>query len=169
LNIDAIEFVQRAQHIDFKQALAYLGDSYGVPVSQQPLTPAQRSHYGKQERDYKLELPAACRWHRAGVLMAEEVLAKLKDPLGNTKCGSTDWQEILDVERVLARLRRLHGRSLVDEYRAWHRSHPQLTRAMVYAVEIREHAEMRALDAYWRSLETRGELPTQVKTSLRLN
>src|SRR4030095_6500292 len=51
VTLDVIEFVRRAQGIDFKGALSYLSDRYGVPLKNWRLPPADRAKYAKQQRD----------------------------------------------------------------------------------------------------------------------
>jgi hypothetical protein len=155
ISLDAIEFVQRAQGTDFKGALSYLGDRYGVPLQSWRLLPADRAKYARQQRGLERDLPTARRWHRAALLLIEGVLAKLKAPLANPKEGPAEPDEIFRFEQYLLRLRRLEGAALVDEYRHWAEDNRLFTAGMVNAVEMREAAELLALEAYWAMAEAR--------------
>jgi DNA primase len=45
LSVDPIAFIERAQRTDFKSALSYLADKYGVALSNRPLSRAQKQQY----------------------------------------------------------------------------------------------------------------------------
>jgi hypothetical protein len=47
LNLDPISFIERAQRTDFKSALSYLADRYGVPLNNAPLTRDEKRQYAR--------------------------------------------------------------------------------------------------------------------------
>jgi hypothetical protein len=154
LSLDVIEFVQRAQATDFKGALSYLSNRYGVPLQSWRLPPADRAQYAREQRDFERDLPAARRWQRAALLVADSRLDELKAPLSDPKCGPTDYEEIFRVEQDLTRLRRLEPSALVKEYSACRERDPQVTSALVQRIARLEHTEKLALEAYWDAMDS---------------
>ena len=138
---------------DRQAALKWLAPLAGVALEDKCLSPAGRAEWARRQRALERDLLAARRWQRAAVAMAEQVLAELKAPLLGSLPGFTDPNEILGIEQVFAHLRRLDGGLLVDQYHVWRERHPHLAGAMVRAVAVRERAERRALNAYWKSME----------------
>jgi hypothetical protein len=153
VSFDVIELVQRALGTDFKDALAYLSDRYGVPLHPWRLPPVERARFAQQRRRLERNLPDALRWQRAAILITDTHLDELKAPLADPALGPTDWQEIPRVEQRLARLRRLTGRALVDEYHACRERHPLLATAIVQFATRFEVIRQRALLGYWDALE----------------
>lgn len=154
INLDVIDFVIRVQRTDFKGALAYLGDRYGVPLRSWRLPPAHRPRYVQEQRDLERDLPDALRWKSTASAMAEVLLARLKAPLADPAAGTAEPDEIFCFEKFLLRLRRLEGAALVDEYRRWAKD-SQLTPGMMYAAELREAAAWLAAEDYWAKAEDR--------------
>ena len=135
--------------------LRYLGEKYGVPLQSRQLRPQERAQYARQQRDLKRLLPAAHRWQRSAIFMSYAVLARLKAPLEDPKDGPVLPDEIRCFEEFLRLLRRMEGVALVDEYRRWTKDNRQFTDAMLHAAEVRDAAELLALEAYWAMAEAR--------------
>src|SRR5207247_1740608 len=49
LNLDVIEFIERIRGIDFKAALSFLADRYGVALDLEPLPPADRARFAQAD------------------------------------------------------------------------------------------------------------------------
>ncbi|HEV3330548.1 MAG TPA: hypothetical protein VG096_06185 [Bryobacteraceae bacterium] len=120
-------------------------------------TPAERTDWGRQQRDLERALPSAQLWRRAAVRLQEESLVLLKarlfDPVPPIPEDLSEPVELVgagiyQAERALAWLRRLQGKDLVAEYRWWLGDHPGWTFALLRAGHEMEAAERRALRAY---------------------
>lgn len=95
-----------------------------------------------------LDLCAAGHWKRAAIDMTEETLVTLKTALFDPTLPAPEPGEIFNIETMLSWLRRLDGADLVSEFCEWRDTYPGLTVGMVAAVQEREQAEQRALEAY---------------------
>ncbi len=70
LNLDVIEFVQRIRGIDFKTALSFLADRYGVALDLEPLSPADRVRFAEADREAQIEAEAMTTWRRTLIEVA---------------------------------------------------------------------------------------------------
>ena len=84
LSLDPFAFVQRAQGTDFRNALEYLADRYGVPLNNRVLTDSEKREY---EDDRRTRANAAY-FADAAQIMAEEALEVLS-PVGPERFSHT--------------------------------------------------------------------------------
>jgi hypothetical protein len=138
-----------------QHALKWVAPLAGVVLDDRPMSPAERARYAQRQRELERALPAALRWRRTALLLAECLLAKLKEPLASPTKGPAEPDEILRFESHLLWLRRLNGAALVEEYRHWAHTNAAFTSALVHVAQMREAAEVRALEAYWTIAEDR--------------
>src|SRR5262245_21372319 len=73
ISLDVLGFIAKAQRTDFRGALSYLADRYGVPLKTRTLTDAEKRGYAV---DRRIRLEAAY-FADAAVLMAEWALEEL--------------------------------------------------------------------------------------------
>jgi len=62
LNLDVIEFVMLAQRVNFKSALFYLGDRYGIRLNNRALTDREKQEYAKRRRNAEKEAAGFLAW-----------------------------------------------------------------------------------------------------------
>jgi hypothetical protein len=108
-------------------------------------TPAERAAWAKQQREIERDLPSAQYWRRAAARLTEEVLDGLKAALFDPTLPSPAVNEIYHTERLLARLRHLEGRELVDEYTWRAKDQPHTTAYLVGWAKKQECVERAAL------------------------
>jgi hypothetical protein len=120
LSLDPFAFVQRAQGTDFRNALEYLADRYGVPLNNRVLTDSEKREY---EDDRRTRANAAY-FADAAQIMAEEALEVLS-PVHPERAAHT---------RLLMALRGCP----VAEYRAWLDCNPTWAAALVQAGRERD-------------------------------
>jgi hypothetical protein len=77
LSLDVFAFVARAQRTDFKGALVYLADRYGLPLNNRSLTDAERREYTRR--------------HAAAEKEAAELVVWRDDMLAATR-QARDWR-----------------------------------------------------------------------------
>ena len=76
-----LDLVVHVRGGDRQTALKWLAPLAGVALDDERLSPADRAEWGRRQRALERDLPAARRWQRAWVAMAEQVLGELKAPL----------------------------------------------------------------------------------------
>ena len=130
-------------------ALRWISESTGIPLDDRRFSRAERAQHAERRRQVEKNLPVAKYWRRSAVPLTEEVLAELKAGI-STPAGKLRPEpgEIFTVERSAARLRRVDGEQLVNEYEHCLSCDPRLTGAMIRVAKTREEAERRALKAY---------------------
>jgi hypothetical protein len=161
LHLDPIAFVARMLKTDFLGALRYLGDRYAVPIQQLKFSPGERRRWAAERRRLDYDRPYAEFWRRAAVKLADESLAAMKAELFGMP--GFDPREILLMETERARLVKLSGAQLVDEYHSWLNHDPELTVSMVSVAQDRTEAERRALERHWIMMH---QLPAPLWVSL---
>ena len=115
VSVDVFEFIAKAQRTDFRGALLFLGNRYGVPLNNRVLTDSEKRQYAE---DLRIRTEAAYFADAAG-LMAEWALEELS-PEDPERAAHTS---------LLATLRV----SPEAEYRAWLDCNPTWAAALVQA------------------------------------
>jgi hypothetical protein len=129
---DVIALVQRVRECDFKAAAAWLADYAGV-AAVEDRRPADRT----AAQDWRTDLEWAAWWGRAAEMLAEDALAALPS-----------WHAARALLTALLATIRLGDASLVAEYRASRKRHPELTRAIALAGQ-RSDARLQRKLAQW--------------------
>jgi CHC2 zinc finger len=130
LSLDVFGFIEKAQSTDFRGAMSYLADRYGVPLNNRVLSDAGKREYAEAQRIRA----AAPYFADAAALMAAEAIEMLF-PTDPERAGHT---------ALLAALRV----SPENEYCAWLTSDPQMAAALVQAGRERERRLQVALAAW---------------------
>jgi len=153
-----LDLVMRVRGGTRRDALRWAADFAGVPLDDRPLSAGDRARCAAEQGQMERDLRQARHWRRTAVRLTEDLLCELKsaffDPMAEEKPSSLELQALT---RLLARLERLEGRALVDEYRWWAERCPHTTALMARWGRDRERAERRALLAYLR--QTNPERP----------
>jgi hypothetical protein len=71
VSMDVIGFIERIRHTNFKGALAYLSDRYGVPLNNRVLDEQERRRFAQRRADAEREAKALLIWR-------DEILATLR-------------------------------------------------------------------------------------------
>lgn len=150
-----LDLIQRVRGGSRADALRWCADLAGVPLSDEPLTPVERTHWAAERRELERELPTARYWQRAAVSLGEETLVELKAALFDPSMPAPAVNEIADMTGQVALWRRLDGTALVKEYHWWLEHHPGITGALVRWAKQRERIERRALRAYTKHTEAK--------------
>jgi hypothetical protein len=153
-----LDLVVRVRGGSRQDALRWAADFVGCPLDDRPLSAFERALWAKRQQQIALELPKARLWRRAAVALAEQVLAGLKAALADPTLTRPGVGEIAHWTTQLAGWRRLDGTALVAEFLWWAEHEPHLTRGMLYASELRETAERRALCFYLRMMQPEGRI-----------
>jgi CHC2 zinc finger len=119
-SLDVFDFVAKVQGTDFRGALSYLANRYGVPLNSRVLTDAEKRQYTKDRR-IREEAP---HFAAAAGLMAEWALAELPD----NSLERAGHAALLGALRV----------SPEQEYRAWLKRDPKWAAALVRAGRERD-------------------------------
>ena len=130
LSLDPFAFVEKVQGTDFRSALAYLADRYGVPLNNRVLTDSEKQQYAEDRRIRE----DAGYFVDAAQIMAEEALQVLS-PVDPERATHT---------RLLMALRT----SPEAELRAWRARNPTWAAALVHAGRERDREWQLAL-AEW--------------------
>ncbi len=147
-----LDLVQRARGTTKADALRWLADFAGVPLKDRAWSPQERARFAQERTVFERDLAEARDWRRAGMMLCEEALDLLKSALFDPTAGRVDTGELMDVERLLARLRSAGDAGLVDEYREWRTARPKITAAMIWAARRRGEIERRALERFIKEL-----------------
>jgi hypothetical protein len=131
---DVIALVEAVRQCGFREAIEWLADFVGVPLSGGS-NGAAHVHAYDPDRDGDLE--RATFWSILIRMFAEDALASLEP-----------WDPQRRVYAALLTAIDLGDESLLDEYRSWRWSHPQLTAAMVRAGRV-ANARKQARLARW--------------------
>jgi CHC2 zinc finger len=137
LSLDPFGFIEKAQGTDFRGALSYLADRYGVSLNNRVLTHSEKREYADDQRIREEVVYFA----DAAALMAEWAIEELPD----------NHAERFGLTNLLAALRV----SPEAEYRAWLTRDPQMAAALVEAGRGRERRLQVAL-AHWIAAELHG-------------
>ena len=130
LSLDVFGFIEKAQGTDFRGALSYLADRYGVPMNNRVLTRSEKREYAEAQRIRE----EAAYFAEAAAQMAELALEGLPD----------NHAERFELTNLLAALRV----SPESQYRAWLTRNPQMAEALVEAGRGRDQQLQVAL-ARW--------------------
>jgi CHC2 zinc finger len=130
LSLDVFGFIEKAQGTDFRGALSYLADRYGVPLNNRVLTDSEKREYAEAQRIRE----EAAYFADAAALMAEWALEELP-PEDPERAGHTALIVALRV-------------SPESEYRTWLTRDPQKAAGLVHAGRERERRLQVAL-AEW--------------------
>jgi DNA primase len=130
VSVDVFEFIAKAQGTDFRGALRYLADRYGVPLNNRVLTESERRQYAEDRRVRE----DAAYFEDAARIEAEEALEALS-PVDPERARHT---------RLLMALRV----SPEAEYRAWLECNPTWASALVHTGRERDRRLQLAL-ARW--------------------
>jgi hypothetical protein len=126
-------------------ALRWCADLAGIPLTDTPLSAADRARWAAERRELECHLPAALHWRRGAVNRVEGVLMYLKAGLFDPMVEQPAPGEITEWTRDLARLNALTGAALVDAYRTAMKRDLQSTAGMVRRARQMERSEIRAL------------------------
>jgi hypothetical protein len=149
--------VQRVRGGTRQEALRWTVDLAGIPLADNPLSPAERADWAKGRQEIERDLPDARLWQRASINMSEDLLTTLKAALFDPTLLQPATNEIYNIENMLSRLRRLDSTDLVAEYHDWRDRFPGITAALVRAAKDRERTERRVLLAYLRTTNSDSE------------
>jgi len=136
ISLDVIEFIERAQRTDFKGALAYLADRYGVPLDDRKLTATEKREYahrraaaeaeGAQLVEWKRSMVASLRSAREGfqeiywMALSYIVRNSLDAPLGELAADLADISQpaYARLDRAIESLERASYKTLLPFFRA---------------------------------------------------
>jgi hypothetical protein len=136
LSLDVFAFVARAQRTDFKGALSYLADRYGVPLNTRVLTDAERREYGRRRaaaereaaelvewrEDMLLALRRARNWRLESYHRAKQLIIThgLDHPMGGVWADAADIceREYLDLDRRIDLVEQAAVRDLLVFFRS---------------------------------------------------
>lgn len=155
LSLDVIDFIARVQQTDFRGALGYLADRYGVPLGDaSQFSTEERARWARDRRDLDRYLRTAQFWCRTAIQLAEEILGELKAGLFDPSLPQPEMGELHALTVQIARWRNMDGTELVADYHWWRQREPGLTDAMVHAGRRRQAVEQQALRDYFGIPET---------------
>lgn len=144
-----LDLVARIRGGGRQDALRWLAEFAGVRLDDRPLSEEDRTRWAREQRNLERDLPKAKYWQRAAIVLGEDLLARLKASFFDlTAQDQVSSSELRDFTYLLRRLKQIDGAQLVDEYSQWMSRCPRLTAGMVYAAQVRDKSERRALLAY---------------------
>jgi hypothetical protein len=119
------------------EALRWVADANGLPLSGSALSAIERADWAEQRRQLQRDIPDARLWQRAAIRIADDLLHELKSRLFEPTPAPADLSEPIHIdgaeinrlEHMLARFKRIENAALVDDYGWWRTNHPGMTAA----------------------------------------
>jgi hypothetical protein len=136
-----------------QDALKWLAEFAGMPLSDTPLSPADRARYAEERRQLEADIPDAQLFRRGAARLCDEALAVAKARYFAPTETAPDFAECVamrDLTAQLARLQAMTDSAAVTEYRWWREHYPGMTWGVVRAQKALDAAQFRALKAYLR-------------------
>jgi len=133
------------QSTDFRGALRWLADHYGLALNDRPLSPREKAEWANYQRALERDMPFAYRWKRLFLVLGDESLDAIKAGFFDGQGSPVDCTTLWQITALLTYVTRLEGARLVQEYRWWYGMYPEFTRALLQVAATREIVEHAAL------------------------
>jgi hypothetical protein len=149
LSLDVFAFIERTQRTDFKSALSYLADKYGVGLNNRPLSRAEKQEYARAAQQADELAQAVADWAAGLLREIQSQHRELMDAViwfweqGAEADAAALEPEIERLGRYIQALTNTTPAGLVNAYLSARATHPGVTeRYRLMGEEDREHAEL---------------------------